>query len=176
MTRDCAIMAASFTLRQGRSLVTSSSVFLTSWSSASFLSCTFLDLDLTWWVSQWCMEHRKVDQGIGCQEKVGDDGGNYVQLSCKEKRETKTIQNGPKVKPEFLYPPVLSARTVDWFLNLYNWGILWKESFPWWHQEFTIAMSVHPFVGPSLTLGSIATIPTTTEQTGTEFGRDIDGA
>lgn len=30
MTRDCAIMAASFTLRQGRSLVTSSSVFLTS--------------------------------------------------------------------------------------------------------------------------------------------------
>lgn len=66
------------------------------------------------------MEHRKVDQGIGCQEKVGDDGGNYVQLSCKEKRETKTIQNGPKFKPEFLYPPVLSARTVDWFLNLYN--------------------------------------------------------
>lgn len=29
MTRDCAIMAASFTLRQGRSLVISSSVFLT---------------------------------------------------------------------------------------------------------------------------------------------------
>ena len=88
ITHDCAIMAAHFTLWQGRSLVTSSPVFLTSWSSASFL-CTFLDLDLTWWVSQWCMEHRKVDQGIGCQEKVGDDGGNYVQLSCKKKRKKK---------------------------------------------------------------------------------------
>lgn len=31
------------------------------------------------------MEHGKVDQCIGGQEKVRDDRGNDVQLSCKEK-------------------------------------------------------------------------------------------
>lgn len=31
------------------------------------------------------MKHRKVDQGIGGQEKVGDDGGDDVQFGCKDK-------------------------------------------------------------------------------------------
>lgn len=44
-----------------------------------------MGLDFTWGVGQRGMEHRKVDQGIGRQEKVGDDGGNHVQLSCKKK-------------------------------------------------------------------------------------------
>lgn len=45
----------------------------------------FLGFDLTWWVSQWRVEHREVDQGIGGQEEVRDDGGNYVQLRCNMK-------------------------------------------------------------------------------------------
>lgn len=40
--------------------------------------------------------------------------------AVRRKGKQRHFQNGPKVKPEFLYPPVLSARTVDWFLNLYN--------------------------------------------------------
>lgn len=30
------------------------------------------------------MEHREVDQSIRCQEEVGNDGSNYVELSCKQ--------------------------------------------------------------------------------------------
>lgn len=44
-----------------------------------------LGRDLTWGVSQRCMEHREVDQGIRGQEEVGDDGGNHVQLRCKRR-------------------------------------------------------------------------------------------
>lgn len=41
--------------------------------------------DLTWWVGQWRMKHGEVDQGIGGQKEVGDDGGDDVQLRCKNK-------------------------------------------------------------------------------------------
>lgn len=57
-----------------------------------------LGLGLTWWVSQWGMEHREVYQSIGRQEEIGDDGGNGVQLSYNEKTE-KSRQNGPELPP-----------------------------------------------------------------------------
>lgn len=41
--------------------------------------------DLTWGVGQWRMKHGEVDQGVGGQEEVGDDGGDDVQLRCKNK-------------------------------------------------------------------------------------------
>lgn len=33
------------------------------------------------------MEHGEVDQGVGRQEEVGDDGGNDVQFSCGKKKQ-----------------------------------------------------------------------------------------
>lgn len=41
--------------------------------------------DLTWWVGQWCVKHGEVDQGVGGQEEVRDNGGDDVQLRCKNK-------------------------------------------------------------------------------------------
>lgn len=38
------------------------------------------------------MKDRKVDQGIGGQEKVGDDGGDDVQLGCNDK-ERRTVKS-----------------------------------------------------------------------------------
>lgn len=38
-------------------------------------------MQLTWWVSDGGMEAAEVDEGVGTEEKVGDDGSNGVQLS-----------------------------------------------------------------------------------------------
>ncbi len=38
-------------------------------------------MQLTWRVSDGGMEAAEVDEGVGAEEKVGDDGSNGVQLS-----------------------------------------------------------------------------------------------
>lgn len=107
-----------------------SSIVLICWSNtllcldSPISKCT----DLTWWVSQWGMEHGEVDQGIWCQEKVGDNGCNSVQLSCKKKstsqlRKVKNFtcdfmssqknKTKNKTKPFWINTQTLRMKTVN---------------------------------------------------------------
>lgn len=47
----------------------------------------------TWWVGQGGMEDGEVDEGVGRQEEVGDDGSNDVQLSYENNRTQHTLDN-----------------------------------------------------------------------------------
>ena len=40
----------------------------------------------TWWVGDWGVEAAEVDQSVGAEEEVGDDGSDGVQLSWSRER------------------------------------------------------------------------------------------
>lgn len=72
--------------------------------------------DLTWWVGQWRMKHGEVDQGIGGQKEVGDDGGDDVQLRCKNKV---TIKSGSSPQPA-AWSTVLNHTKAQKWINSRN--------------------------------------------------------
>lgn len=41
----------------------------------------------TWRVGDGGVKAAEVDEGVGAEEEVGDDGGNGVELSCGEEEE-----------------------------------------------------------------------------------------
>lgn len=46
----------------------------------------------TWGVGDGGVEAAEVDEGVGAEEEVGDDGGDGVELSCGRRRRTVNCQ------------------------------------------------------------------------------------
>lgn len=46
----------------------------------------------TWGVGDGGVEAAEVDEGIGAEEEVGDDGGNGIELGCGQRRKRVSCQ------------------------------------------------------------------------------------
>lgn len=59
------------------------------------------------------MEAAEVDEGVGAQEEVGDDGGDSVELGCRDAREKQDRLLGLSTKEPWTAPSLAGWETPD---------------------------------------------------------------